>query len=273
MNGSFEVAAASCIGRNHAIAGKNNQDAYCVHTSELVTIAVVCDGCSSSKHSEVGAQIGARLIVEVIARQISQLAQLDWGKIEREMLERLESIAQTLAGGHSLPLIIQEYFLFTVVGAVITPQETTIFSQGDGIIALNGQLKQLGPFPDNAPPYLAYKICDGEAPLGTCALGEQLQIQHQLPTKKVESIALGTDGVNEPLAKEEHFLPGKEKKVGAFPQFWQQDRYFQNPDALRRQLFLMNREVIKPDWHNQHLLRQGGLLPDDTTLIVIRKRK
>ena len=267
MNGSFEVAAASCIGRNHAVAGKNNQDAYCIHTNELVTIAVVCDGCSSSKHSEVGAQIGARLIVEIIARQISEFDRLDWHKIERELLEQLESIAQTLAGGHSLPLIIQEYFLFTVVGAVITAEETTIFSRGDGVIALNGQIKQLGPFPDNAPPYLAYKICDQDS-----ALGEQIQIQYQLPTLQVESIVLGTDGVNDSIAKEEHFLPGKEEKVGAIAQFWQQDRYFHNPDALRRRLFLMNREVTKPDWHDRRLLRQGGLLPDDTTLIVIRRR-
>ena len=40
---------------------------------------------------------------------------------------------------------------------------------------------------------------------------------------------------------------------------------------IRRRLSLINREIIQPDWINKNLTKTVGLLPDDTTLITIKK--
>jgi hypothetical protein len=102
---------------------------------------------------------------------------------------------------------------------------------------------------------------------------EKLQfcLYAQVPTETVQSIVIGSDGVRDLIAASDRQMPGKEEFVGEIAQFWQGDRYFQNPDAIRRRLSLMNRESVKPDWQNQHLIREAGLLPDDTTLVVIRR--
>ncbi|MDO8622315.1 MAG: protein phosphatase 2C domain-containing protein, partial [bacterium] len=52
-------------------------------------------------------------------------------------------------------------------------------------------------------------------------------------------------------------------------QFWTDDRYFRNPDMVRRRLTLVNREAVRAE--NGMLARTPGLLPDDTTLVVIRR--
>jgi serine/threonine protein phosphatase PrpC len=74
---SLEYAIGSIIGRNHVLAGKNNQDAYRIVSNEKFIIAVVCDGCGSGKHSEVGAKLGARLVINAIADLLNQSADRD----------------------------------------------------------------------------------------------------------------------------------------------------------------------------------------------------
>jgi hypothetical protein len=60
--------------------------------------------------------------------------------------------------------------------------------------------------------------------------------------------------------------------VGPLSQFWTDDRYFANPDALRRRLTLINRESVRADFESRRLVRTPGLLPDDTTVVVLRRR-
>ncbi len=51
--------------------------------------------------------------------------------------------------------IVYDYFLFTIVGALITPEGSPIFAKGDGVIFLNGEEIILRSFANNAPSYLA----------------------------------------------------------------------------------------------------------------------
>jgi hypothetical protein len=252
MKGLFVVAGGSITGRNHIRVGQNNQDGYYSHQEESCTIAIACDGCGSCPHSEVGAKLGARLIGEGIAQQWQYSQNCDWNLLRDELLTQIEGIAKSLAITTSLTQIINDYFLFTVVGVIITPLETTIFSLGDGVIALNGEVETLGPFPHNAPPYLAYGL------LGRLDAAE-FNIHQQISTGEVQSILIGTDGVNDLIQAETCYIPGQPEKVGSLSQFWQGDRYFKNPDLVRRKLFQLNHK------HN-------GLLPDDTTLIIIKKQ-
>jgi serine/threonine protein phosphatase PrpC len=268
---SFEYAFGSIIGRNHVLAGKNNQDAYGVVSNEKFIIAVVCDGCGSSKHSEVGAKLGARLVINAIADLLSQLPNQDieiskpefWDSVKLNLLQKLKDFV-ILSNGekelasvgaiHELPLqreFVNDYLLFTILGAVITETETVTFSMGDGAIAVNGELNQIPAYPDNAPPYLAYGLYKPDA--------INFEIRDRLPTSELKSLLIATDGIDDLI------------KVEDINQFWQSDHYFRNPDAIRRKLAMLNREETKPDWHRKELIKRSGVLSDDTTLGVIRK--
>ena len=276
MQALFEVASGSIAGKNHRSIGKNNQDAYFSVCSEKATIAVVCDGCGSGKHSEVGAKIGARLVVKTIAKQIRSeidsqdgLASEFWERLKLDLLAEMQQVLQMLGGSDggdldALQQIVNDYLLFTIVGVLITPTEAIAFSIGDGLTIMNGKIRQIGPFPDNAPPYLAYGLYRPDL--------IHFHIHDRIHTDAVESVLIGTDGAVDLISVAGMNLPGKQETVGQISQFWQADRYFSNPEAIHRRLSLINREVTRLDWQTQRLAKDRGLLPDDTTLVVVRRK-
>ena len=297
MKDLFEIASATVTGLNHETAGKNNQDAYSlIATKELIT-AVVCDGCGSSPFSEFGARFGARRIARIIhnvcanyvAFQSYRLSSGIWrenlARIHSWTLQNLRKLAEETAEivpkppdykGYGENIInwrrsILDCFLFTVVGVIVTPFDTLIFSLGDGTYAVNGAIRQLGPFEQNAPPYLAYNLLGSEIKIESPY--SRFELQEFMATEDVESILIGTDGVVDFMAAGERCLPGREEIVGPLRQFWEDDRFFKNPDMLRRRLAMVNKTSLKPDWNEKKMVRTSGLLPDDTTLVVLRRKK
>jgi hypothetical protein len=259
----FDIAAASVIGREHVRAGRNNQDALCVRAEGAVLAAVVADGCGSGAHSEVGAQLGARCVAEAALDVLQGGTPVEAPEFLGEVRIRVLKFLTTLTAqlGSSL---VGEHLLFTIVGAVITPEHTLVFSAGDGLWALNGTVHPLGPFPNNAPPYLAYGLLSpGAVPL---------ERQTLVPTAEVMALMLGTDGAADLAKLSEARVPERDEPVGPLSQYWTDERYFQNPDALRRRLALLGRESVRADFTAHRLVRTPGLLVDDTTLIILRRR-
>lgn len=276
MQQLFQTAYGSIAGAGHKRAGKNNQDAFCLKISDDHIIAVVCDGCSDGKHNDVGAKIGSRLIVENILLNLDlESDPLEYFKYWRNLLEmvqddvlsELKRLSKSI-GHKSWKETIYDYFLFTVVGTIITPDETIIFSTGDGVFIINGDYQRLGPFPRNAPPYMSYKLL---LPKDLDESYYSFKVS-EFPTEEINSILLGTDGVVDLIESSEKNIPGRDEKVGDISQFWKDDFYFQNFDNIRRKLFLINQEIIKPNWESRRLERHKGLLADDTTLMVIRRK-
>jgi hypothetical protein len=263
MHATFDIAAASVIGREHVRTGRNNQDSLHVCGEGDVLVAVVTDGCGSGAHSEVGAQLGARCVGRAVLSVLGQGCKVEspefLEQVRTEVLGFLSSLTKQL--GTSL---VGEHLLFTVVGAVVTPERTLVFSAGDGLWALNGEVHALGPFPNNAPPYLAY----GLLPQG----GVKLEQQALVPTEDVMALMLGTDGAVDLSKLTEARVPESDEPVGPLSQYWTNERYFQNPDALRRRLSLLGRESVRADFTARRLVKTPGLLADDTTLIVLRRR-
>ncbi|XXF77839.1 protein phosphatase 2C domain-containing protein [Myxococcaceae bacterium GXIMD 01537] len=259
----FDIAAASVTGREHSRAGRNNQDAFCFGACDEGVAAVVADGCGSGSHSELGAQAGARQVVASALRLLRDGARPEdagfLGLLQERSLSFLRDLAGALGKG-----CLQDCLLFTLVGAVVTPSHTLVFSAGDGVWALNGQVHPLGPFPGNAPPYLAYGLMpESLVPLLRQAL---------VPTPQVESLLLGTDGVGDLARLADALVPEHDEPVGPLSQFWREERYFRNPDALRRRLSLLCRESLRAGAPGQRPVRTPSLLPDDTTLVVLRRR-
>lgn len=274
MKDLFEIVAGTIIGKDHLLVGKNNQDAFHYVINDDMVVAVVCDGCGEGKNSEVGAKIGAKLITKTISQTINRFPDREdsvqlWERIRQDVLAQLRILANAM--DKSLSQTILDYFLFTAVGVLITPHGALTFSLGDGLTIVNGKIITLGPFPNNEPPYLAYGITGSSITDKTPEL-LQFKVNSVTNIDEVQSILIGTDGVLDLIRAAELNVPGKDEAVGSINQFWENDRYFKNPDMIRRKLSLINREVIRPDWKNQKIMKENGLLPDDTTLVVIRKK-
>ncbi len=249
----FQLAGATVIGRLHQRSGRNNQDAFAWAETSAGIVAVVCDGCGSAPHSEVGAQLGARTVARALSLRLHRgedPAGADlWSAAQKDVLDALDTVAQALGGPRSQAIC--DYLLFTIVGAVITAETTRCFSAGDGLLAVDSALTVLGPFADNAPPYLAYALLN-EPPVDC-----RFELQPPLPTASIGSLVLGTDGALALLGADERAPDRRGSPPLKLEELIGDEHTFDNPDGLRRRLFQIGRD---------------GLLGDDTTLVVLRRQ-
>ena len=273
MSTAFQIAGGTVMGREHYRLRANRQDAYRIERRGEVTVAVVCDGCGDpdSPHSEVGAALGARMIAHRLAVQLAtddcRLATPEGiGKtlegVRRETLAGLRKLARSM--GDDLVRAISDCLLFTVVGCAINATHAAFFSLGDGVIIVNGQATLLGPYPDNAPPYMAYALLDGCKE--QCDL--RFSIQHHTSTSALESFLIGSDGVRDLMEQGRQYLPGTNEVVGEIDTFWQAYEYYVNPHALNNRLRLINTDQVRIDWQAHRKATDWGRLADDTTLVV-----
>lgn len=269
MTSQFQLARGSIPGAGHIRSGKDNQDAHHAICTPSFTVALVCDGCSDGAFSGVGAQFACRLIAKSVADLITHSStsavQMDsfWERVRSDVLAQVRVLAISMGGSFSQA--INEYFLFTVVGVVITAEKTVFFSIGDGIIIVNGELYQLGPFPRNAPPYMAYGLSPDRMQYEEQALRFRLLT---MDTEQVEDLMIGTDGCLELIHGAERLINGRQEQVGPIDQFWSA-AFAGNPSLVTRRLRIINSSAI--DWESRRVL--PGWLQDDVTLITARRRE
>ncbi len=267
---SFEVAAGTVAGRTHALAGRGSQDAHVIRRDGDRLVAVVADGCGSGEQSEVGAWMGAHIVATAVERALDEGMSLEtealWEAVRCRSVEVLARTARDMGG--RLDEALRRFFLFTVVGLVLSGERAAVFAAGDGLVAVNGEVVRLGPFPGNAPPYIAHGLM-----AGWTGPAPEIAVVKGLATRDVESVLLATDGAVEMLDLERTALPGAREVVGGLDELWKEDRYFEHPDALRRKLWRMNRPTSRPVWEERRIDREGGLLEDDTTILVVRRKK
>ena len=263
----FDVAAGSVAGRTHALAQRACQDAFVIRSRGDRMVAVVTDGCGSSEGSEVGAWLGAHVVCSVVERLIqgeglSGGADL-WERARRDCVESLAKIASEMGGDREE--VVRRFLLFTVVGFACDGARAAVFAAGDGLVAYNGEVVTLGPFVGNAPPYLGHALLGGPE--------NGFEVVREGPARDLESAMIATDGAVEMIDRARSRLPGANEVVGGVESLWTEDRYFDHPDALRRRLARMNRPVSKPLWEERRMVREGGLLEDDTTIVVLRRKR
>ena len=280
----FEVAAGSVTGRAHALSGKPNQDAVAVRSRGGCLVAVVADGCGSGAHSEVGAQLGARIVAELALGRLAAGERVEapalWDGVRDDALGALGAAARSAGADHAGG--VADLFLFTVLGLAIAGDRAVVFGIGDGIFAIERaplppdrgapeapravDRARIGPFPGNAPPYLGYGLLGG---------GPRFTLHRALATADLGAVLLGTDGAADLDALADRRLPGSPsgEPVGPLSQLWRDDQYFRNRDAIRRRLALINRDASRPIWAERRIAREPGLLEDDTTVVAIRRRR
>lgn len=286
MQETFEFASGSVQGRDHRVAGRNNQDAVLLRHSDHATIGIIADGCGSSKYSEVGASVTSLILAGKIEDDIdyipaecledSDLA-IDpvgfWEERRQETLSGLEQLSDSWIGPWegAWQRVMVDYLLCTTLAVIVTPTFTSFATIGDGALIINGTPVPLGPFPNNEPPYLAYGMFK---PRQNATKETRFNVV-TVSNDGLNHFLIGTDGALDLMRNADRKIPSpnKTEMVGPISQFWTEDRYFKNGDALRRRLTLINRDVIHPDWEQRTLNTEYGLLPDDTTMIVGRRRK
>jgi hypothetical protein len=308
----FQVSVGSIPGRAHVgsgnlLNGKNNQDGFVLEVFDDCIIALVQDGCSSGAHSEVGAKVGAKILSRLIYDSIrsgalpavatADDASLQLERIRRRLLSRLKLIAESLKMPNCIcpnqskckcgeKKLVHDFLLFTTVGLIVMPSRTIIFSLGDGMYALNDRIEELGPFPNNAPPYVAYSLFPN-----LFAVNQELlryKIHAVIPTQQLNSAMVATDGLKELVGRELRTFPGKQKCIGNLRQLWLDDRFFEDEDQTvekgdhslgngNRELITpwlrqINSEVVRLNTDEFRMERSAGLLQDDTTVIALRRQ-
>lgn len=261
----FDLAGGGVVGRAHRRAGRNGQDGWAWARTPAGLVAVVCDGCSQGAASEVGAKLGARLLAAACARRLA--SPMDSGALLEAARAEVLGRASLLVEAMALPAatetsaaptdpgaaVVLDHWLFTVVGLLVRGGTCTPFWIGDGQVCLNGRWRSLGPFPGNRPPYLGYSLLEGGA--GFAPEDLRFQLGEALPLAQLEVAAIATDGAEDLRAAAEAGVDAARPE-----QFFEDDRVYSNPDMVRRRL-----EVLARD--------RGAPLRDDTTLVVLRRRR
>jgi len=267
----FEFAVGSVMGRDHRLTGKNNQDGwwldYRASSSNPMISGVVCDGCSETPQSYIGATLTSRILSRLALQVPTLLFDPNFlPLLNQKAILELYTLINKL--DDYCPSAAYQYFMFTVVGFVVTPDWFMIYSVGDGVWGVNDKVDELGPFPENKPPYFVYgSLISSSISPKLCKL-QQICLQ---PIEKIDNFLVGTDGVGYIIMSEDKNVPGRDEKVGPVSQVWNNDAFYKNSDALRRRLFIINRDVQQVDWKGKQVKKNNGLLPDDTTIICARK--
>jgi hypothetical protein len=247
----MDTITATVTGARHLRVARNGQDAAAAASGPGWAAAAVCDGCSAGAYSEVGARLGAALVVAALARRLaadvghaagrdSMAAQL-WADVRAEVIRALTALVDRM-GGDRVQTVI-DHFLFTIVAVAATRDGASVCAIGDGAYAFDGVTHVLGPFAENQPPYLGYALLGDDPPAHVEAVPAGTRI-----------VAIGTDGATE-------LAGGLARFAGP--------RYLEHADRVRRELAVLarGREVI--EWDERRVMRIAEL-HDDCAVAVVR---
>ena len=147
--------------------------------TDTIGVLVVCDGCSSGAHSEIGAALGAAWTAELVVSC--------GGDVELAITRLIKRLSRVVRGSAEPRLFVREHMLFTLIVAVITPLSVRVYGRGDGIVCINGERTVRDSGVENAPDYLSYALVNGTCP-------SQVDMWAEAATHDVDFLAIGTDG-------------------------------------------------------------------------------
>lgn len=254
---TIKATGAAVTGARHLRMARNGQDAVATWVGDGVAAAVVCDGCGSGASSEVGARLGVQLVIAAAARRLAAGDRPGalWDGVRGEVVAALARLVAAMPGDGAAA--IREHLLFTVIAAAVGRGEACVWAIGDGAYRMSpGVLRELGPFADNQPPYLAYDLLDMAQPAHLDvrdAGGGQLVI--------------ATDGVAELAGAG---LAGAARSASAWLDGDLLDaRTLAHPDGLRRRLAVHARGGERIDWTARRVVRTPAALQDDGAIAVL----
>lgn len=193
----YQLRTGIVPGRSHILDARNCQDALCSMSFEYngqpYIVGVIADGCGEGKHSEVGAE----LAVQFIAYEVRRLVQDGKVDIPQTLFERLIHFLKGIVGAYNFSDVrefvkfVNNHLLFTVIGFIVSPEQTLVFAAGDGIVVLNDEVHLREQ--NNAPAYIGYQLIDRRyLQANTSPLPTTFDM-YSLPTKSLKRLAIGSD--------------------------------------------------------------------------------
>ena len=242
---TISVRSAAVSGARHLRVARNGQDAAATWVGDGAGAIVVCDGCGSGASSEVGARLGAQLVIGAVAARLrrGERPSALWSGVRAQVVAVLGQLAEAMPGDRAAA--IRDHFLFTIVAAAASGNEVCVWAIGDGGYAFGDRVHVLGPFADNQPPYLAYDLLDMPA------------IAHLEATfARAGTVMVATDG-----AVDLGFGLGLTALIDAAT--------LTHPDGLRRRLAVLARGSERIDWDARRIVRTPAALQDDGAVAVL----
>src|SRR5258706_10945162 len=97
---TMSSASAAVSGSRHLRVGRNGQDAAATWVGDGAGAIVVCDGCGSGASSEVGARLGAQLVIAAVAARLrgGQRPRALWGGVRAQVAALLGQLAEAMPG-------------------------------------------------------------------------------------------------------------------------------------------------------------------------------
>jgi len=146
------------IGKAHLTSGKPCQDYAISDVYENGAFAIISDGCSTGRHTDVGSRILSLSTASAILDNWSMRRKLN--VIETPIEVGIRQSIMLSGMQDALGLIVQD-MLSTCLYSYICPQGGIVHVQGDGVVAVkyrDGQIKTSNfEWRDNKPFYVAYK--------------------------------------------------------------------------------------------------------------------
>jgi len=263
----FQVAAGMTAGRYHRTPGSlgNSQDAYRLHITDDLIVAVSSDGCGSSPFSQFGARLTVNLLCKIIPEIYTPETVFDqkwFDQLLTALTTDLKDVALNYLDGDP-NTAAQENLMATAGGIIMTPDVTCVFGAGDFFFGTDGQDGTIEWKPDKGgyPRYPLYSNARFRLKL--------------YRTADIRQLFFGTDGVGallETCNDPDSMIPGTDDYVGPFGQIWTNDAFYVEPES--------NTEPTALDvWLNNLATsvrmpgppHHTGLLDDDTTLVAIRR--
>lgn len=250
------ATSGSVVGREHLRLARGGQDGHATLTRRDVAAAVVTDGCSSGRESEVGARLFAPIVLRLVVAHAASASEAHpepgaaaralAAAVEEELHGELARVLACLApASPGAPLLttsaaVERFLLFGFLAAVVTEAHAIVLGIGDGLVVARGAddtvVTAIDPGPENAPPYAAYALLPG-----TPAPSARIHLARD--AADVDVLAVATDGLAE--------LPSP-----ALVALASDPRWAKNPTLLEKRL---------------RVLAAEGCFRDDATIAVLRR--
>ena len=259
----FETSAGTTTGNTHYLAHKNNQDGYYLINKDDYIIGVVCDGSSVGMHTEVGAKLFARAIASKVEVMVKSYDQFNIDLLNLKMKTLISNMIMVVDIDEEQDFF-RDYLAFNVVGFCIAHERVVIFGIGDRVVYING--KYINNNKNNEGYFAAKSIFTGSN-------GDMMTKIDEFPANKLKSLLVGSDGVSDLAMRYGSTLPCSKEMVGHVKQFWTDDKYFNYNEITKKlnraNMICCNGGGLETETGTS---RDNGVLPDDTTMIVVRKK-
>lgn len=156
----WSLACGVKAGHHHLYKGSNCQDAAAMITAPDIAIGIGCDGCGEGEHSEMGALATVNFALHEASQlhtagyRPSEIVQQLFPAIVR-FIDMNVLLTCSARGIVEIANFIKHHWLSTIMGVILTCDESIIFWCGDGTFAIDDEAV-VSIDQQNQPTYIAY---------------------------------------------------------------------------------------------------------------------